>query len=140
MTRYQITAPKNFNFHHSEEWPRWIRTFECFHLASGLSEKEEASPVNSLIYTMADDTDANLGLLGLSQEDKGKCDVVKGKFQAHFVKNINVIYERAKFNRWCQHEGETVDQFVTVLHPYQALFVWTTEGRDDPRSFGCGIM
>ena len=42
--------------------------------------------------------------------------VVKAKFQAHFVKNNNVIYERAKFNRWCQQEGEMVDKFVTALH------------------------
>ena len=41
---------------------------------------------------------------------------MKDKFQAHFVKNINVIYERAKFNRRCQQEDETVDQFVTALH------------------------
>ena len=73
---------------------------------SGLSEKEEVSQVNALIYTMRDDANDILGLLGLSEEDKGKYDVVKGKFQAHFVKNINVIYERAKFNRRCQHEGE----------------------------------
>ena len=41
---------------------------------------------------------------------------MKAKFQAHFVKNTNVIYERAKFNRRCQQEGETVNQFVTALH------------------------
>ena len=116
MATYQITAPENFNFNRPEEWPRWIRKFERFRLASGLSEKEEASQVNALIYTMGDDADDILGSLGLSEEDKGKYDVVKDKFQAHFVKNINVIYERAKFNRRCQHEGETVDQFVTALH------------------------
>ena len=93
MATYQITAPENFNFNHPEEWPRWIRKFERFRLASGLSEKEEASQVNALIYTMGDDADDILGSLGLSEEDKGKYDVVKEKFQAHFVKNINVIYE-----------------------------------------------
>ena len=33
-----------------------------------------------------------------------------------FQLTFNVIYERAKFNGWCQQEGETIDQFVTVLH------------------------
>ena len=125
MATYQITAPENFNFNCPEEWPHWICKFKRFHLASGLSEKKEASQVNALIYTMGDDADDILGSLGLSEEDKGKNDVVKDKFQAHFVKNINVIYERAKFNRRCQHEGETVDQFVTALHTLAEQFVRT---------------
>ena len=101
MATYQITAPENFNFHRPEEWPRWIRKFERFRQASGLSEKAEASQVNALIYTTGDDADDILSSLDLSEEDKGKYSVVKGKFQAYFIKNINVIYERAKFNRWC---------------------------------------
>ena len=116
MATYQITAPENFNFNRPEDWPRWVRKFERFRQASGLSEKEEASQVNALIYTMGDAADDILSSLGLSEEDKEKYKVVKDKFQAHFVKNINVIYERAKFNRRCQQEDETVDQFVTALH------------------------
>ena len=116
MATYQITAPENFNFNRPEDWPRWVRKFERFRQASGLSEKEEASQVNALIYTMGDAADDILSSLGLSEEDKEKYNVVKDKFQAHFVKNINVIYERAKFNRRCQQEDETVDQFVTALH------------------------
>ena len=41
---------------------------------------------------------------------------MKAKFQAHFIKNTNVIYERAKFNERCQQDGEMVNQFVTALH------------------------
>ena len=86
--------------------------FERFHQVSGLSEKEEANQVNALIYTMGDTADDILSSLGLTDEEKGKYDIVKAKFQAYFVKNV----ERAKFNGRCQQEGETVDQFVTVLH------------------------
>ena len=99
-----------------DEWPRWIRKFERFRIASGLSEKAEASQVNTLIYTMGESADNILSSMGLNDEDKGKYDVVKSKFTAHFVKGINVIYERAKFNQRSQQEGETVDQFVTALH------------------------
>ena len=109
MATYQITAPENFNFNRPKEWPRWIRKFERFRLVSGLSEKDEANQVSALIYTMGDTADDILSTLG-------KYDTVKAKFQAYFVKNTNVIYERAKFNGRCQQEGETVDQFVTALH------------------------
>ena len=83
MAMYQITAPENFNFHHPEERPRWIRKFKRFRQASGLSEKAEASQVNALIYTMGDDADDILSSLDLSDEDKGKCSVMKEKFQAY---------------------------------------------------------
>ena len=53
---------------------------------------------------------------GLTDKEKRKYDIVKAKFQGYFVKNVNVIYEQAKFNGRCQQEDETVDQFVTALH------------------------
>ena len=118
MAPYQITAPENFNFNRPKEWPRWIRKFERFRLVSGLSENDAANQVSALIYTMGDTADDILSTLGLSDAEKGKYDTVKAKFQAHFVKNTNVIYERAKFNGRCQQEGETVDQFVTCCTPW----------------------
>jgi len=47
---------------------------------------------------MGDAADDILSSLGLSEEDKGKYDVVKNQFNAHFVKGTNVIYKWAKFN------------------------------------------
>ena len=38
------------------------------------------------------------------------------KFEAHFVKNRNVIFERAKFNQRRQEEGKPVNDFVTSLY------------------------
>ena len=93
MATYQITALENFNFNRPEDWPHWIRKFERFRQASGLSGKGEASQVNALIYTMGDATNDILSSLCLSDKDKGKYEVVKEKFQAHFVKNINIIYK-----------------------------------------------
>ena len=75
MATYQITAPENFNFNRLKEWPRWIRKFEHFRQASGLSEKEEVNQVNTLIYTMGDTADDILSLLGLTDEEKGKYDI-----------------------------------------------------------------
>ena len=75
---------------------------------------------------MRDDANDILSLLaiGLSDKDKGKYEVVKDKFQAYFIKNINVIYEQAKFNRCCQQEGGMVDQFITLLHTLAEHFLY----------------
>ena len=90
--------------------------FASFCLASGLNKKDDTNQVNVLIYMMGDVADDILSSFGLSEEDKGKYDVVKIKRNAHFVKDTNVLNKQAKFNQCSQLEGETVDQFVTTLH------------------------
>ena len=113
---YQVQPPEQFNFSRPGEWPKWARRFERFRKASGLSEKEEEAQVNTLVYSMGDEADDILRLFGLSADDTKKYDVVKGKFDSHFVKRRNVIYERAKFNQRRQEAGESVDSFVTALY------------------------
>ena len=53
---------------------------------------------------------------GLSEEDSKKYSTVKAKFESHFIKRRNTIFERARFNRRVQQEGESVDDFITDLY------------------------
>lgn len=116
MASYQMPPPKSFNFSKPEEWPKWIRRFQRFRQASGLSEKSSENQVNTLVYTMGDVADDILTSFGLSDEDKKKYDTVVERFERHFVKKRNIIFERAKFNQRKQEEGESVDDFVTALY------------------------
>ena len=116
MATYQITPPESFAFNRLEEWPKWIRRFERFRQASGLDTKGEESQINALIYTMGNHADDILCSFGLNEEDAKKYDVVKGKFDGHFVKRRNKIFERAKFNQRVQKGGESVDSFITALY------------------------
>lgn len=113
---YQVQPPEPFTFRRPNEWPKWIRHFERFRVAAGLAEKGEEAQVNTLLYSMGDDADDILRSFQLSTEDQKKYSVVKARFDKHFVKKHNVIYERARFNRRKQEEGETVDAFVTDLY------------------------
>ena len=113
---YQVSPPEQFNFSRPEEWPKWARRFERFRKASGLEEKEDEVQVNTLIYAMGDDADDILRSFRLSAADSKNYDTVKAKFEAHFVKKRNVIYERAKFNLRRQEDGESVDSFITALY------------------------
>ena len=61
---------------------------------------------------MGDDADDILRLFRLSMTDSKNYDTVKAKFEAHFVKKQNMIYERAKFNLRRQEDGESVDSFI----------------------------
>ena len=116
MATYQISPPENFNFRKTDDWPKWIRRFERFRLASGLVEKDEESQVNALIYTMGDEADDVLSSFSLTEEERKKYKTVKDKFESYFVKKRNKIFERAKFNQRIQLEGEPVSVFITALH------------------------
>ena len=114
-TTYQVAPPETFSFK-PDEWPKWIRRFERFRKASGLDTKDEEAQVNTLIYSMGDKADDIFRSLNLSEDDKKAYEQVKAKFDNHFVKKRNVIYERAKFNMRKQERGEGVDSFITALY------------------------
>lgn len=113
---YSVAPPEPFNFKCPSEWTKWIRRFERFRSASGLSEKPEERQVNALVYTMGDNADDILQSFELSEDDKKVYKTVKGKFDSYFVKRRNVVYERAVFNRRKQEEGESIETFITALY------------------------
>lgn len=116
MASYQIPVVNRFDFTRPEEWPKWIRRFERFRLASDLVSKSEESQVNTLVYSMGDKADDILQSFNLSEEDSKKYKTVKEKFENHFVKRRNTIFERVKFNQHKQEEHEPVDEFITDLY------------------------
>ena len=116
MAVFQVSPPERFNFSQPEDWPKWVRRFERFRCASGLNEKDEANQVHTLIYSMGDEADDILSSFRLSDEDSKKYETVLNKFQGYFVKRKNPIFERARFNRRKQEEGEPVDEFIMDLY------------------------
>ena len=116
MATSQVTPPEGFTFNQPEEWPKWVRRFERLRLTTELDSKGEEKQVNMLLYTMGDLAEDILHMFNLSETDKKKYEVVKQKFDSYFGKKRNVIFERAKFNRRKQEEGESVDDFVTSVH------------------------
>ena len=85
-------------------------------MATELDKKDEGKQVNTLIYTMGDEADDILLSFNLSPEGLQRYDVVKNRFENHFIAKRNVMYERAKFNVRIQNDGEPVEAFITDLH------------------------
>ena len=65
---------------------------------------------------MGTEADDILYSFGLTDAQKKEYATVVSSFEGYFVKKRNVIYERVKFNQRKQHEGESVDTFITALH------------------------
>ncbi|XP_046391596.1 uncharacterized protein K02A2.6-like [Ischnura elegans] len=109
------SIPQPFSFV-AEDWPRWSRRFERYRRASGLSKQPDDEQVDALIYTMGDDADDILLSFNLAAAEEKTYKVVFEKFNEHFVPKVNIIYERARFNKRLQGESETVEEFVRDLH------------------------
>jgi len=86
MASYHIPAVEPFNFRNPEEWTQWIRRFERFRNASGLSAKAEDKQVNTLVYSMGAKAEDIFQSFNLSDEDSKVYETVKAKFMSHFIK------------------------------------------------------
>ena len=93
MASYRIQSIENFDFAKPDEWPRWIRQFERFWLASDLISKSEEAQISTLIYSMGDKAEDLLQSFNLSDDNAKKYKTVKEKFESYFVKRRNTIYE-----------------------------------------------
>ena len=107
---YQASPLEEFDFSKPTEWTKWIKRFERFRSASGLSKGDEESQLNALLYSMGSKRD------GLTTDNSKKYDVGKDKFDGYFVKRRNTIFEREKFHRRKQETGEPVEFFITDLY------------------------
>ena len=101
MASYRIAAIEKFDFAKPELWETWIRRFKRFRIASGLKAKSDEEQISTLIYSLGDKAEDLLHSFKMSDED---ADKVLERFQRHFDKSKNTIYERAKFNRRVQQE------------------------------------
>ena len=103
MAQIWLQPPEPFNFKQPDDWSRWKRRFEQFRLASGLDTDPAVKQVSTLLYCMAD---VVLTSTNITEEEKKVYETVCGKFDDFFKVRRNVIFERARFNRRNQLEGE----------------------------------
>ena len=72
--------------------------------------------IDSLIYSMGSRAESIFSSLGLGEEEVGVYNAVKQAFEEYFSPRRYIIYERAKFFRRVQAEGESVEQFIRALN------------------------
>ena len=116
MANIRLSVPASFNFSRPDDWTKWKKRFDQYRIASGLAEEDEIRQVSMLLYCMGDEADTVLTSTGISQDDRKKYERVIATLDAFFKVRTNVIYERAKFNRRDQREGESVEQYISALY------------------------
>ena len=112
----RLQPPAPFDFKTPDEWPRWRRRFQQYRAASGLSEESEERQISTLLYCMGEKAEDVLRSTAISDENLKKFGKVIDQFDEFFKVRKNVIFERARFNRRSQLEGESVEEFITALY------------------------
>ena len=116
MASVRLQPPNSFDFKNPDEWPRWKRRFQQFRLASGLSTESNERQVSALLYSMGDEAEDILRSTNITTDERKVFKTVLDKFDQFFKVRKNVIFERAKFNRRCQGNTESAEQFITSLY------------------------
>ena len=55
MAGIHFQPPEKFDFKQPDEWPCWLKCFEQFRIASGLSEESDKRQVNTLLYCLGEE-------------------------------------------------------------------------------------
>jgi len=77
MNQFQVSPSEKFTFK-ADDWPKWIKRFERFRIASGLETQPDEHQVNALSYTMGEEAEDILTSLHLSPEEASEYGTVTG--------------------------------------------------------------
>ena len=116
MSKVTLNPPEPFNFARPDDWSRWKRRFEQFRVASGLDSESGAKQVSMLLYCMGGEAEMVLTSVGVKKKENEEYEEVMRKLDKHFQVRRNVIFERARFNRRDQLDGETAEKYITELY------------------------
>ena len=72
--------------------------------------------MSTLLYCLGEEADNVLTSTNISEENQKKYSEVMAKFNGFFKVRRNMILERAWFNHRFQREGESAEQYITVLY------------------------
>ena len=116
MAQLHLQPPEPFTFRNPDDWPRWKRRFEQFCIASGLAEGSAERQVSTLLYCLGEQAEAVLTSTNATAAERAVYATVLSKFDEFFKVRKNVIFERARFNRRNQHEGESAEDYIVALY------------------------
>ena len=120
----QLKPPSPFPFHRPDEWQsgKGGLSSSTKHLDS--QQKVNKDKVSMLLYTMGEEAEDTLMSTNISDDDKKDYAKVIAKFNSIFQVRKNVNFERSRFNRRCQKQDESVEQFIMCLYQLSENFAY----------------
>ena len=116
MAEFHLLPPGAFDFKNPDDWSRWKLRFQQYRVASGLNDQSESKQVSMLLYSLGEEAEAVLLSTNIKPSERESYSKVLEKLDGYFQVRHNVIFERVRFNRRDQSEGESCDQYITELY------------------------
>ena len=103
------------HFRHPDHWPKWKCRFAQYLPATGLESEGDPTNLVHLLYCMKEESKDVLTSTNITAAGRKTYKMVLSKFDGYFDVQKNVIYEQVRFNQRNQKEGESAEQYITVL-------------------------
>ena len=114
-----MKPPGNFNpvrLEVATSWLKWSEQFDFYMKATEKDTKDSDVQVAILLTLLgAEAMDIYRSFEWVTAADKDDIEIVKAKFKAYFTPRVNETYERYKFLKRKQEQGETFESFLTDL-------------------------
>ena len=65
-----LQTPVPFLFNSPDEWPKWKRRFEQYHIALGLAKEDDERQVSTLLYFLGEEADDVLTSMNITAESR----------------------------------------------------------------------
>ena len=114
MATPNVNIPDKLNFSKTKEWPRWLKRFERYLSVTGITSADQK--INTLIYAMRPQAEDVMLMFGLAANEAKKYDMIREKFESHFIVCHKVSHERARFNYRVQKDEESIETILSDLY------------------------
>ena len=119
--RPSVSPPKPLEIDHNtaacaDNWKIWKQMWGNYVIISGIDSQPDQFQSALFLHSIgADAMRIYNGMKFSEDEDRHKIDDILRKFDSHFLGETKEFFERFKFNKRDQQQGETIDQYVSIL-------------------------
>ena len=114
-----INPPSPFNANAkdaAEEWKMWRQMWDNYCVLTNLASQTESYQTALLLHSIG--TEGVRIYNGMKFDDAADmqiCSKILEKFDSHFLGQCQEFFERFKFNRRNQEDGEPIEQYISTL-------------------------
>nr|XP_022907482.1 uncharacterized protein K02A2.6-like [Onthophagus taurus] len=115
MDAARLPQPLSLDGNVSENFKRFKQAFEIYLVAAEKDNKKDEIKIALLLNSIGEEAVQIYNNFKLSDEEKKRYNKVMEEFEKYFNPKANVVYERFKFYKKKQLEGEPFDNFLQEL-------------------------
>ena len=116
----------------STTWRTWKRRWDAFAAVSELNANQDDEYKTGMLVSVADDETLKVidSLPYVASGDRKKIDKIIELLEKHCLQDVNILFERHRFYRRVQKDGESIDKFARELRMLARTCEFTEDGKD----------